>query len=40
VQYARAAKKVDVKKLKDNLWSSMGLEKVSYVTHRIRRPDN
>ncbi|KAJ4392559.1 hypothetical protein N0V91_011368 [Didymella pomorum] len=29
VQYARAAKKVDVKKLKDNLWSSMGLEKIT-----------
>ncbi|KAF1929897.1 barren [Didymella exigua CBS 183.55] len=29
MQYARAAKKVDVKKLKDNLWSSMGLEKIT-----------
>lgn len=28
VQYARVAKKVDVKKLKDNLWTSMGLETV------------
>lgn len=29
MQYARVAKKVDVKKLKDNLWTSMGLENVS-----------
>lgn len=29
VQYARVAKKIDVKKLKDDLWSSMALESVS-----------
>lgn len=29
MQYARKAKQIDVKKLKDNLWTSMGLEKVS-----------
>lgn len=28
VQYARVAKKIDVKKLKENLWTSMGLENV------------
>ena len=31
VQYARVAKKVDVKRLKDNLWTSMGLENVSFL---------
>lgn len=29
VQYARVAKKIDVKKLKDDLWASMALENVS-----------
>lgn len=39
VQYARVAKKVDVKRLKDELWNGIGLEGVSSLhTHAIARP--
>ena len=30
VQYARVAKKIDVKRLKDELWKGIGLEEVSH----------
>lgn len=33
VQYARVAKKVDVKRLKDELWKGIGLEEVSHMAH-------
>jgi condensin complex subunit 2 len=33
VQYARVAKKVDVKRLKDELWKGIGFEGVSYGTN-------
>jgi hypothetical protein len=45
VNYARRAKVIDVKKLKDNLWTSMGIETVSlscaiieFVTDAFRSP--
>ena len=37
VQYARVAKKVDVKRLKDNLWNVTGLEDVSVLSVLVLR---
>ncbi|KAH8910765.1 condensin subunit H-like protein [Coniochaeta sp. PMI_546] len=38
VQYARVAKKVDVRKLKEEIWKGMGLEKLENDPNRSRLP--
>ena len=35
VNYAKTAKKVDVKKLKDSLWTKLNLAEVSFSQHRF-----